>query len=160
GRPFLFARKPAPVQAAWLAYPGTTGLRRMDYRLSDPYLEPRDLNPGYYFERSMPLPQTYWCYDPQISEPPVNPLPADSNGFVTFGCLNNLCKMNDEVLRTWAPIFAALPNSRLLIYVPAGSARRRVLDGLKIEPERVDFVERQLYGDYRATFHRIDICLD
>ena len=40
GRSSLRTRKPAPIQIAWLAYPGTTGIGAMDYRLSDPRLDP------------------------------------------------------------------------------------------------------------------------
>src|SRR6185312_14714450 len=74
-RALVFARKPAPVQVTWLAYPGTSGLETMDYRLSDPYLDPPGSNgePGshdkHYSEQTVRLPESFWCYDPLATEP-------------------------------------------------------------------------------------------
>ena len=89
GRLLVFARKPAPVQVCWLAYPGTTGLDTIDYRLTDPYLDPPGVDNAHYSEETMRLPDSFWCYDPLTSEPAVGPLPALKNGYLTFGCLNN-----------------------------------------------------------------------
>ena len=100
-RLLVFARKPAPVQVCWLGYPGTTGLSTIDYRLTDPYLDPPGLFDAFYSEESIRLPDTFWCYDPLTDRPTVNALPALNNGVVTFGCLNNFCKINDECLALW-----------------------------------------------------------
>ncbi|MGD0389774.1 MAG: tetratricopeptide repeat protein, partial [Tepidisphaeraceae bacterium] len=159
----VFARKPAPVQATWLGYPGTTGLDTMDYRLTDPYLDPPELDDACYSERSIRLPDTFWCYDPLTSEPAVSAPPCLEKGFITFGCLNNFCKVNDGVLALWAGVLKTLPNSRLLLLAPEGSARQRVLDRLGREgigPERVEFVSKQIRLEYLRIYHRIDIGLD
>ena len=58
-RLLVFARKPAPVQVTYLAYCGTTGLQTIDYRLTDPYLDPPAQQACCYAEQSIHLPQTY-----------------------------------------------------------------------------------------------------
>jgi predicted O-linked N-acetylglucosamine transferase (SPINDLY family) len=162
-RLLVLARKPAPVQATYLGYPGTTGLSAIDYRLTDPYLDPPGLFDDRYWEQSVRLPETYWCYDPVDSQTEVNPLPALEQGLVTFGCLNNFCKVNVPTLQLWARVLRELPGSRLMLLAPEGSPRQdtqNVLAGEGIDRERVRFVPRQPQGDYQRLFHGLDLCLD
>ncbi len=162
GRPLVFARKPAPVQIAWLAYPGTTGMSAMDHRLSDPRLDP----PGFdhhYSERTLRLPDSFWCYDPLTDRPGVNPLPALERGYLTLGCLNNPCKLTDDTLQLWGGVMRALPDARLLLMAPAGRHRRRLLQRLEaqqIAGQRVGFVEFRPRAQYLHTYHDIDFGLD
>ncbi|HKT98821.1 MAG TPA: tetratricopeptide repeat protein [Paraburkholderia sp.] len=164
-RRLLFARRPAPVQVAWLAYPGTTGSPAMDYRLSDCWLDPLD-EPGrdvLYSERTVRLPKTFWCYDPLTEGLAVNSLPAANGVPFTFGCLNNPVKASDHALGLWAGVLAAVPESRLLVLEPQGVPRsyliaRYVAHG--IDPSRVSFIARQSRRAYLETYHRIDLALD
>jgi len=74
-RLLVFARKPAPVQITWAGYPGTTGLETIDFRLSDPHLDPPGSNNGgWYSEKTLRLPNCFWAFDPQTPEPMVNEL--------------------------------------------------------------------------------------
>ena len=129
-RLLVFARKPAPVQVSWLAYPGTTGLSTIDYRLIC-YIDPPGLHDQNYSEESIRLPNAFWCYDPLAEEPAVSAVPAVENGCITFGCLNNFCKVNDSVLTLWAQVLNAVDGSRLSLLAPEGSVRRRTLDLLE-----------------------------
>src|SRR4029453_13807116 len=97
-RLLVFARKPAPGRVACMAYPGTTGLTAIDYRLPDPYLDPPGQFDHFYTEESVRLADTFWCYDPLNIGPPVSALPALEKGYVTFGCLNTFYKVNANVL--------------------------------------------------------------
>jgi predicted O-linked N-acetylglucosamine transferase (SPINDLY family) len=162
-RLLIFAHKPAPVQVTWLGYPGTTGMNAIDYRLTDPHLDPPDGDQTCYSERTIRLPDTFWCYDPLTDEPQVNALPCLQNGYVTFGSLNNFLKINDDVLSLWAQVLGGIPGSRLILLAPQGSARRRVLDRMTsagISPDRIEMLDRHPRCQYLQTFHRIDISLD
>jgi predicted O-linked N-acetylglucosamine transferase (SPINDLY family) len=164
-RLLAFARKPAPVQVSWLAYPGTTGVRAIDYRLSDPHLDPVTATDAElpYAEETLRLPETFWCYDPLTEGLEVGPLPAARQGAVTFGCLNNFCKIDDATLRLWARVLAAVPTSRLVVLAPRGAARdrtMRVLGAAGIAAERVEPVEPRPRRAYLELYQRIDVCLD
>jgi protein O-GlcNAc transferase len=163
----VFARKPAPVQVTWGGYPGTTGLDAIDYRLTDPYLDPPGERDAFYTERSIRLPHSFWCYDPismGVAEGfPVNDLPAMRNGYVTFGCMNAFAKMNSGVVELWSRVLRALPNSRLIQLVPRGQSQQRLLDQFAmhgIGADRIQFADRQKKEDYLRTFSRMDIGLD
>ncbi|MGD1278117.1 MAG: tetratricopeptide repeat protein [Tepidisphaeraceae bacterium] len=160
GRLLLFARKPAPVQVAWLAYPGTTGLSSIDYRLTDPFLDPPGTGDADYCEQSFRLPDTFWCYDPLSGEPAVNALPALSAGHFTFGCLNNFCKVNGLATSLWCKVLAKVPDSRLIVLCPPGEHRDKLRQALGVEAQRIEFVAHQPRRQYLQTYHRIDLGLD
>jgi protein O-GlcNAc transferase len=162
-RLLVFARKPAPVQVSWLAYPGTTGLSAIDYRLTDPYLDPPELLDAFYSEESLRLPETFWSYDPLTDEPLVNALPATATGVLTFACLNSFCKVNDDCLALWARVLHAVPRSRMLLHAPLDPARERVSTKLEeqgIAASRVELVHRLPRQEYLKQYHRIDVALD
>ncbi len=158
-RPLLFARKPAPIQVCWLAYPGTSGQSAIDYRLTDPFLDPPGIGDEFYTEQSVRLPRSFWCYD-ALSTEAISPLPAERNGYVTFGCLNNFCKVNDGVLALWAGVLSLTAHSRLILLSPPGDHRSRVLERLRVDPARVEFVTFLPRDHYLRLYHRIDIMLD
>jgi predicted O-linked N-acetylglucosamine transferase (SPINDLY family) len=162
-RLLVFAHKPAPVQVTFAGYPGTTGIPAIDYRLTDPYLDPPGLFDACCAEESYRLPESFWCYDPLTSEPAVSPLPALRNGYVTFGCLSNFCKVNAAMLKTWAIVLRGAGGSRLILLAPEGRHRSRVLDVLAAEGiagDRVRFVAVLPRPRYLELYHQIDIGLD
>ena len=162
-RLLTFARKPAPVQVTYLAYCSTTGLSAMDYRLTDPHLDPPEFEDGRYTERSVHLPRTYWCYRPAEDAPEISPLPMLANGYVTFGCLNNFCKVTAPTLETWRELLFALPDSRLILHALEGTHRQRACEFFAaggVDPQRIEFVGFLPTAQYLQQFSRIDIALD
>ena len=171
-RLLTFARKPAPVQIAWLGYPGTTGLGAMDCRITDSYLDPAGQDHAGSFEEPIRLPDAWCCYQPHPRSPAVSVLPAASERFITFGSFNNFTKINDRVLALWAEIMTAVGGSRLLLVVKGSrqDRARRFLEERGIRADRVEFLPYYAGADaapgksqppgYLLRYHRVDIALD
>jgi protein O-GlcNAc transferase len=110
----MFAWRPAPVQVSWLGYFATTGLAEIDYVLADPHVVPPD-EASQYVEQIWRLPDCYLCFTLPDLRVPVAPLPARTNGYITFGCFNNHKKLNDGVVALWSRLLRAIPDARLML---------------------------------------------
>ncbi len=76
-RLLVFARRPAPVQATWMGYVGTTGLDAIDFLISDSYHTPPGVD-RFYTEELLRLPDGYVCYSPPDDSPPATRFPHAS----------------------------------------------------------------------------------
>lgn len=158
-----FAMTPAPVQITYLGYCGTSGIDGMHYRFSDLHLDPPEVDLSCYSEQTIRLPETYWCYAPGGQAPDISPLPAERNGYITFGCMNQFPKVSSAAVELWCEILKQVPGSRMLIHAPPGKHLQTIgshLSRHEIASDRVQFVGSQPWDQYMATFHRIDIGLD
>ncbi|MBA0216999.1 methyltransferase regulatory domain-containing protein [Pectobacterium brasiliense] len=159
----MFTLKPAPIQVSWLGYPGTSGLKGMDYRiLNKNYARPGVLD-NQFTEKLIYLPFSK-IFEYEGNCPDINVLPAIKNVFFTFGSFNRTKKINDETLSIWATILHQLPTARLIIGAVSGNQARELLctklENLGIKEERFEFYDRLSENDYLKLHHNIDMLLD
>lgn len=159
-RAMVFARKPAPVRVCWLAYPGSMGSDTVDYRITDSFLDPIGSDVPAGAERSIHLPGCWVAYNPLIDLPPR---PPEQIGVIRFGSLNNPCKLNEPLLRLWAKVLHANPDSELTLSALSAAHRNHIvhfMQSLGIREERLGFIGRLKRPQYLRTYDQIDIALD
>ena len=164
-RLLVFARKPAPVQVTWIGFCTTTGLETMDYLITDGFYSP----PGgarLFTEHLVKLPANHLCFSPLEYAPPVSPCPARANGYPTFGCFNNLAKVNAGVVAVWSTILQRVPDARLVLKTHSlndQSTRERYLKQFQehaIVPDRVDLLGYSPHAELLAYYAQVDVALD
>lgn len=162
----LYARHLAPVQINYLGYPNTTGLSAMHYRFTDAIVDPEDAQ-AFATEELVRFAPCAWVYQPPDATPDVSPLPCAGDRPVTFGCFNNLAKINDATLALWAQVLAAVPDSRLLLKgwgLAEDATRQHYLArcaAAGLPADRIDLCERTAeVAEHLTLYHRVDISLD
>lgn len=111
-RPLVCAFKPAPVQISFHDA-ATSGLRAVDYLISDINLTPRH-GRERFTERVVRLP-TFYVHSPLSDAPPVNTRATSEQGAVVFANFGNPAKINAAVIALWSQVLNALPQSRLML---------------------------------------------
>jgi Tfp pilus assembly protein PilF/glycosyltransferase involved in cell wall biosynthesis len=157
--------RPAPVQVSWIGYANTNGVAAMDWIIADAVVLPPE-DEALYSEKPLRLPGCYLCLTPPQEAVAPSPPPMLHQGHVTFGCFNNLAKINDEVLAAWAAILARLPDARLLLKTSVLGeaataqklrARFAVLGG---DTLRLDLEGHSPRKGYFARYGTVDFMLD
>lgn len=157
--------KPAPVQVTYLGYPDTTGMKAVDYRLTDKHTE-SEQSQQFNTEELIFLPDGFLCYCPPDFAPLAAPLPAVKNGFITFGSFNNNSKISPTTISLWAQILKANKNSRLLLKFRGGDVREvkeyclHRLEQLDIPPQRVTIHGQKPPAEHLSLYSNVDIALD
>jgi tetratricopeptide (TPR) repeat protein len=158
-----FARKPAPIQASWIGYPGTTGMQAMDYYLADRHFLPPGQFDRHFTEKLVYLPANV-PFQPYESAPPVNALPALATGSICFGSFNRVHKVNAATIELWSRLLRALPEATMVIGgIPLDSHRNKLIDQFVAEGigrERLTFFPRCSMRSYLELHHQVDVCLD
>jgi predicted O-linked N-acetylglucosamine transferase (SPINDLY family) len=110
----VLARKPAPIQIAYLGCQAMTGIVQVDYRFTDAVLDPPD-QPLLACEELLYLAKGFLCYQPSEDTPDLEAPPSQKQGYITFGCINPLEKISDVTIAIWSQILLSMPNSKLLL---------------------------------------------
>jgi len=160
----VFAMRPAPIQVASMIGCGyTTGLKEIDYIIADDNLVPVG-SEAYFSEQVWRLPAPCIIYEPpQEITPDVMDLPALRKGYVTFGSMTRLVRLNDSVFRVWKEILNRVPDSRLrLDQKPFAeeSVRELFLERLERLGIARERVELTCSTPHWTGYHDIDIGLD
>lgn len=158
------AYRPAPVQATYLGYPYTSGISRIDYLITDPYLT---TDVDRYVERCLPLAESFICIGNQAEQVIAPHAPLESQGFVTFGSLANPYKLNPDLIAVWAAILQRVPDARLILNHPnydlpeVRNAVEREFQKQQVDSHRLRFVwQAHPDGSHLRYYNEIDVALD
>ena len=156
----ILVYKPAPIIISGIGWFNTTGLKGIDYFLVDKYTDPVGLNEKYFTEKMLRLQHSHFCYMWHDALRVVTPAPCVKNGYITFVSFNNFTKVTDELLRVWAKIVNAVPNSKLYLKGKAfrepfgiDAALKRIqaagisLDRLIYEADEKKYLDKYSRGD-------------
>ena len=161
----IFMFKPAPIQASWLGQ-GSTGISQMDYFIGSPHTTPKN-EENHYTEKVLRLPEISQCFTPPDYDVQINSLPALKKGFLTFGCINKLTKVNDDVIILWSKILQLVPNSKLILKnrnLENENVAKNILkkfQNQKIEKKRLILSgESSTRKELLKVYNEIDIALD
>jgi predicted O-linked N-acetylglucosamine transferase (SPINDLY family) len=161
----IFAYRPAPLQVAYLGYPGSMGAGFIDVAIVDRVVAPPSQQ-AFYTERLAYMPH---CYQVNDSEQPIaEPMPSRAecglpeDGFV-FCCFCTHYKIEPMIFGLWMEILRQVPGSVLWLmqsHPDTMANLRREARSRGIDPDRLVFAPVMLKDRHLSRVRRADLFLD
>ena len=164
-----FVLKPAPIQISYCGYPNSSGVKSMDYRITDRFCD-SEKSQKYYQEKFVFMDRCFLAYTPSmgIENIPeiVKEQPCIKNGYVTFGTFNRFNKINEMVIGVWEKILQKAPTARFVIKTKeflTPKLKKKFLDTFKDKSvlERVTILPySDTYTEHLPDYNKMDIAVD
>jgi len=158
------AFRPAPVQATWLGYAGTTGADFVDYLIADAIVAPPSQQ-AFYAEKLVHLPHSFLPLDttrPLVPPPSRAQAGLPDEAFV-FCCFNNSWKIIPPVFDVWMRVLHQVPRSVLWLKdygQTSAQALRAQAAARGIAPARLVFAPNVALDEHLARHQLADLFLD
>lgn len=159
------AWRPAPVQATYLGFPGTSGADFIDYVIADETVAPFTDQP-FFTERIVHLPGCYQVSDRARTAAADAPgraahgLPADA---CVLACFNSSYKIAPGIFGVWMRILRAVPDSVLWLVRSSDAMAQNLIDAAAahgIAASRLVFCGMVEPGAHIARHALADLFLD
>jgi protein O-GlcNAc transferase len=164
-RPGILAYRPAPIQASYLGYPGTTGAAFIDYVIADKIVAPLE-HQAFFTEKIVHLPDTYQVNDTKritsARIPTRQEVGLPEQGFV-FCCFNQGYKIKPDVFDVWMRLLHAVDGSVLWLFHNHESTAQNLRNEARkrgIDPVRLVFAGPLSIEDHLARHRLADLFLD
>lgn len=163
-----FVLKPAPIQISYCGYPNSSGIRSMDYRITDNYCD-SEKSQKYYQETLVFMNKCFLAYSPATgldNLPSLDVQPCSVNNYITFGCFNRFNKINNMVISVWERVLVAIPTARFVIKTKefqTDKIRKQFFDTFKNKEviNRIEVLEySDTYQEHLLDYNKMDISLD
>lgn len=160
----IFGFRAAPLQLAFLGYPGSFGSPMMDYAIADRTVVP-DSGLAHWTERVVRLPG---CYQPNMARREVAPLPSRAAaglpaGAFVYASFNASYKITPAVWAGWMRILRRVPGSVLWLLAAPGPAREALAAhaaAAGVAPSRLVWADAVPTAEHLARLPLADLMLD
>lgn len=161
----VFHNRVAEKQITWCGYLNSTGIKNVDYILGDKSVFNEE-NKKMFSEKALKMPNC-WTNLEINKQVLVNPqIPFEKNGYITFGCFNNIKKLNDQLLKNWVKILLAVNNSKLYLKsrnfenVAYCNFFYEKMEEFGLKRDKIIIEQNSKRNELLNSYNKIDIALD